>query len=124
MALKKTTILSTNASAAAELDTILKTVPAVLMIIRGIPTDAQIDLADKMAGGPSVFRRVVWAKDPTLIAPVVDALQKSPGITFDQNTAALFISFNDVINGTLQTFADFTKANISIGFMQAQVDMQ
>ena len=124
MALKKTTILPDDASAAAVLTEILETVPAVLMLVRGVPTDAQIDLADKMAGGPSVFRRIVWAQNPAHVAPVVDALARASGITFDENTAALFISFNDVINGTLQTFADFTKAKISISFMKAQVDME
>ena len=113
MALKKTTVLPDDPSAAAKFQDILRTVPAVLMVIRGVPTDAQLDLADKLAGGPNVFRRVVWAKTPAHIDPVLDALPVAPG--------ALFISFIDVVNGTIQTFDDFTKASISIGFMEAQV---
>jgi len=121
MALKKTTVLPDDPSAAAKFETILKTVPAVLMVIRGVPTDARVELADKLAGGPNVFRRVVWAKNPAHIDPILDALPAAPGVKHDPDTAALFISFIDVINGTIQTFDEFTKASISIGFMEAQV---
>lgn len=121
MALKKTTVLPDDPSATAKFETILKTVPAVLMVIRGVPTDAQVELADKLAGGPNVFRRVVWAKNPAHIDPVLDALPVAPGVNHGPDTAALFISFTDVVNGALQTFDEFTKANITIGFLRAQV---
>ncbi len=101
---------------------ILKQVPAVLMIIRGIPTDDKLDLANTMAGGPAVFRRIIWAKEPIHIEPVITSLAKKDGVTFDEDTAALFISLNGVISSTLQSFSDFEPANIMKGFTAAQAN--